>query len=102
MANPLRVTQLRVVPASDVDRDQGVIAWLSFAVGDGLLVDGVTFRMTAEGRPSFTWPGHYDNFRILRHSVRPLSDGARREIEAQLLRQIGPHLRGEGGRRERA
>lgn len=101
MANPLLVSHLQVVPADSTSRDQGVIAWLSFAVGDGLLIDGVAFRMV-DGRPAFTWPGRYDRVGILRHAVRPLSDGARREIETQLLRQIGPHLRDGGGRRDRA
>lgn len=100
VASPLRVTSLRVVPANAKDRDGGVIAWLSFAIGDGLLIDGVGFRISLEGRPVFSWPGRYDGAGILRHSVRPLSDDARRGIEAQLLNQIGAHLR-EGGRRDR-
>lgn len=96
VADSLRVTFLEVVPADDASRDRGVIAWLSFVVGDGLLVDGVAFRMTAQGRPEFTWPGRYDGVGILRHTVRPLTDGVREDIEAQLLRQIGPHLRAGG------
>jgi hypothetical protein len=101
VANSLRVTHLRVVPANAKDRDGGVIAWLSFFVGNELAIDGVAFRISLDGRPVFSWPGRYDRAGILRHSVRPLSDAARRGIEDQLLKQIGPHLR-EGGRRERA
>jgi hypothetical protein len=102
MANPLRVTSLRVIAANDVDCDRGVIAWLSFVVGDGLLVDGVAFRITEEGHPIFAWPGRKDGVGVRRYWVRPLRDDAKQEIEAQLLRQIGPHLRGEGERRDRA
>jgi hypothetical protein len=96
VASPLRVTSLRVVPASSKDRDGGVIAWLSFVVGGELAIDGVAFRISLDGRPVFSWPGRYDGAGILRHSVRPLSDEARRGIEEQLLKQIGPHLRSGG------
>jgi hypothetical protein len=102
VANPLRVTSLRVVPAHHADRNRGVIAWLSFVVGDGLLVDGVAFRVTEEGHPVFAWPGRKDGVGLRRYWVRPQRDDAKQEIEAQLLRQIGPHLREEGGRRDRA
>jgi hypothetical protein len=87
------VSRLRFVPARAGDRDQRLIGWASFALGD-LLVDGVAVKLSAEGQPTINWPARYDRTGILRHSVQPLTDEARVEIERQLLEQLKPWLRG--------
>ncbi len=93
-----RVSSVRFTPARARD---GLLGFVSFRLEPGLLIDGVALRRSQDGALVFSWPARRDRAGQYHHHVRPMDDAARREVEAHLLDQIGPHLR-DGGRHDRA
>jgi DNA-binding cell septation regulator SpoVG len=60
------------------------------AVLDGkVLLDRIALRRTREGRLALSFPSRTDRDGRRHHVVRPLTDAARREIEAQILSSLG-------------
>ncbi|MCB9609449.1 MAG: septation protein SpoVG family protein [Polyangiaceae bacterium] len=84
----LHVSDVRFQPASPDDVRFGLLGYVSFAVGGGLRVSGVTVRRTAEGRVSLSFPAKRDRRGEMRPLMRPVSREARAAIEAQVLSAI--------------
>lgn len=98
MPSGTRITSVRFTRART---GGGLLGWVSFRLEPGLLVDGVALRRSQDGALVFSWPARRDRAGQYHHHVRPMDDASRREVEEQLLEQIGPHLL-QGGRRDRA
>lgn len=89
-----RVSKVQFRPAAGAQRDEGIVAWVSFVVDRGVIVDGVAIRRTLAGELVVIWPGHRDVRGKIHHHVRPVDDGTRQEIDAELIERLGPWLRG--------
>ena len=51
MDRRLRITDVRLVPGSGRDAQNGLLAYLQFTLNQALLVDGVTLRRSRPARP---------------------------------------------------
>ena len=81
------ITRIRFRPASRRDVSEGLLGWLKFEHGN-LLVEGVMVRRTRAGTVALSFPRHVDREGRMRYPVRPISDGARRAIEKQILAEL--------------
>lgn len=85
----LRISGVRITPASTRDKRTGLRAYVSFLVDDRLRVDGVTVRLTAEGQPVLSFPARTDHCGIERPYVWPIDQAARREVEEAVFTALG-------------
>lgn len=69
------------------DRRAGLLGYVDIVVS-GLRIDGVTMRVTADGRLSLSFPSRINKRGERQAIVRPLDDRARRAIEAAVLSQL--------------
>jgi len=76
------------MPAPPELRRDGLLGWVSFEFGGGLVVEGVGVRRTLEGRLRLSFPTRTDRSGRKRAVLRPASDEARREIERAVLDQL--------------
>ena len=84
----LEVTSLGVVCASDADRDRGLLGWVTIAVNNALMIDGIALRRTRDGRLALSYPTRTDRQGKRRPIVRPLDDETRLALERQVLDQL--------------
>lgn len=85
----LRITSIGAFTARDEDIDRGLLAWLTVAVNDQLMLDGLTLRRTRAGGLRLGYPERTDR-RGGRHPIiRPLDDESRRAFEAAVFEQLG-------------
>lgn len=70
------------------DERTGLLGYLSVFYGD-VVLDGITLRRTANGRFALSFPQRRDNQGRAHPYIRPVDDDARREIEAQILWELG-------------
>lgn len=85
--------QVRVrswIRGSDEDVRSGLLGFISVEFGPWIF-DGITLRRTAEGRFALSFPARTDRAGRRHAYIRPSDDTARREIESQILRQLGQH-----------
>ncbi|MBK8100637.1 MAG: hypothetical protein IPK26_26405 [Planctomycetes bacterium] len=78
------------VRGSDDDVRSGLLGYLSVSYGT-LVLDGLVLRRTAEGRFAISFPARTDRAGRRHSYIRPADDAARREIESQILAQLGQH-----------
>ena len=76
------------VKASDSDVRRGLLGYLSVEYGN-LVLDGIVLRRTAEGRFALSFPARTDRSGRRHSYIRPVSDDARRDIEAKILGELG-------------
>ena len=76
------------IRASDEDQRTGLLGYASVTYGD-LVLDGITLRRTADGRYALSFPARTDRAGKRHSYVRPADDEARKNIEAELLWQLG-------------
>ncbi len=85
----LSITGIRFAAASERDAEAGLLGFVSFLVAGVLLVDGVTVRRTRDRRLSLSWPARRDRAGFEHPYLRPVNDGARLLLEAQILGALG-------------
>lgn len=78
------------VRGSDDDVRSGLLGYLSVSYGT-LVLDGLVLRRTADGRFAISFPARTDRAGRRHAYIRPTDDAARREIESQILAQLGQH-----------
>ena len=83
------ITSIGFTPASDRDVREGLIGYVTAVVGDVLLLDGITLRMTADRRPVLSFPARTDRRGRKHGYLRPVDDDARRAIEAAVFEALG-------------
>lgn len=76
------------VRATETEIRTGMLGFLSVEYGD-LILDGIVLRKTAEGRYALSFPARTDRAGRRHSFIRPVDDGARKEIERQVLGQLG-------------
>ena len=89
MTRLTHISAVRFSAAAGHDLASGLLGWASFTICGLLRVDGVTVRRTRAGRIALSWPERRDRAGIGHSIVRPINDGARRILEAQVLDALG-------------
>lgn len=89
MTENLVITNVRLVAASASEQRGGLLGWVSCRLNGGLVLDGLALRRTADDRLTLSFPARRDPSGRQHFYVRPVSDAARREIEHEILRQLG-------------
>lgn len=93
MRSRARITDVRFSPAGSALQRDGLLGWATFLVDGRLIVDGVMVRRRQDGGLTLAWPTRRDRHGVLHNHVRPLDDTTRRELEREILAQLGPWLR---------
>jgi len=89
MRDDLRVSELRFIPATSTERAAGLLGFVSFLLNEALRLDGVTVRRTLAGPVCLSWPTRTDRAGKKHALIRPITDDARRDLEAQVLGALG-------------
>ena len=76
------------VRGSDAEIRTGLIGYVSVEFG-GLVLDGIVVRKTTDGRFTLSFPARTDRAGRKHPYIRPVSDQVRKEIEDDLLWQLG-------------
>ena len=76
------------VRGSDAEIRTGLIGYVSVEFG-GLVLDGIVVRKTTEGRFTLSFPARTDRAGRKHPYIRPVSDQVRKELEDELLWQLG-------------
>ena len=84
----LQLADIRCVHAGARDVAKGLLAFVSFRIGNALLVDGVTVRRTRDNRIVLSWPCRLDSAGQKHAILRPLSDEARKQLERRILKAL--------------
>jgi hypothetical protein len=88
MAEPPDFTRIQFTPASDADRERGLLGFIRVVL-DGLLVlDGLTLRRTRD-KFTLSYPEREDGLGRRHPIIRPADDDACRAIEAGILGALG-------------
>jgi hypothetical protein len=85
----LRVSEIRFLPATATERATGLLGFVSFLINDGLRLDGITVRKTLAGDVRLSWPVRTASTGGRHPLIRPVTDEARRDMEAQVLGALG-------------
>ncbi|MBK9387274.1 MAG: hypothetical protein IPN34_20860 [Planctomycetes bacterium] len=85
----LDITAVLVTPAGDDDANDGLLAFLVIEVESLFRIDGVTLRLTDDGRLALSFPSRTSR-RGTKHSlVRPRDQAARASIERAIFAALG-------------
>ena len=76
------------VRANDDEVRSGMLGYLSVHFG-GLVLDGIVLRKTTDGQFTLSSPARTDRTGRRHPYFRPADDNARREIECEILGQLG-------------
>lgn len=79
------ITDVVFTAGSPRDERSGLVGYVSFKIGHGLLVDGATVRRSLAGRLGLVFPARRDKAGRRRYSIRPADDATREDLEAQIL-----------------
>lgn len=91
---PMNDREVRVrtwVRASDADAREGLLGFISVEFA-GLILDSIVLRRTEAGRYCLSFPTRVDRNGRKHAIVRPANDDVRREIERQILGELGEYL----------
>lgn len=89
MSAGLRVSGVQFVSAGPEARASGLLGWIRCTLNDGVRLDGIALRRTAEGRHVLAFPERRDGAGRRHPYIRPLDDDARRDFEGQILDALG-------------
>lgn len=85
MNDPLVITEVEITRTPDAQQRAGLLGFLRLRIGDGLGIDGVTLRRTADGRMTLSWPARRDRQGRDHTIVRPLDEATRIHLERQVM-----------------
>ena len=83
------VTSIGFTGASDSDVREGLVGFVTCVIGGVLQLDGICLRMTADRRPTLSFPARTDRLGRKHAYVRPVDDAARRAVEAAVFEALG-------------
>ena len=84
------VSAVNFSAAAEVDRDRGLLGYVSFLVNGAIKVDGVTARRTRDGKLTLSYPARRDGTGRDHPYFRPITDEVRRSIESQVFAALLP------------
>lgn len=76
------------VKAGEAEIRTGLLGFLSVKYGN-LLLDGICLRRTSDGRFALSFPARTDRAGHRHSYIRPIDDAARKQIEREILGQLG-------------
>ncbi|MBK9386550.1 MAG: septation protein SpoVG family protein [Planctomycetes bacterium] len=83
------LTAITITPASELNGDDGLLAFLNLEL-DGLVrIDGVTLRLTEHGQLSLSFPSRTSRRGTKHALVRPTDRAARHAIERAIFNALG-------------
>ncbi len=85
----IRIADVRFVHAPPGLAETGLVGFVSFDLNDLVRIDGVALRRTLRGRVALAFPARRDRTGRRQKPVRPLTPELGREIERQVLRELG-------------
>mgnify|MGYP003649823786 CR=1 FL=1 len=83
------VSAIGFVRANDRDVRTGLVGYVTCVISDTLQLDGITLRVTADRRPTLSFPTRTDARGRKHPYVRPIDDDARQAIEAAVFDALG-------------
>ena len=89
MPETVSISDVRLTRASHVDRQSGLLGWISLVLNESILVDGITLRCTSTGVFILSFPARRDRAGRDHPYLRPLTETTRRAIEMQVFRALG-------------
>lgn len=89
MSPDLRLSEVRFSPAPTSDVAAGLLGFVTCVVNGALRLDGLGLRRTRAGELRLSWPAREDAAGRRHAVVRPITDGARRALEAEVFRALG-------------
>lgn len=81
----LRISDVRLTPASATDEEAGLLGYIGFTINGVLALDGVTLRRAADGGEYICYPARTARTGTRHALIRPLSEAARLHVQAQVL-----------------
>jgi hypothetical protein len=87
----LEISEVRFSEAGPGDLESGILGWLDFVLNRCIRVSGVCLRRTRSGQLTLSYPTRIDGNGREHFVIRPITDEARRAIEAQVFAALG-HL----------
>jgi hypothetical protein len=81
----LTISDIRFAPARLELRSRGLLGWVCCALNGELQLDGIALRKTLEGKHRLSFPRHVDANGTEHDLIKPLSNGVRDAIEAQVI-----------------
>ncbi len=89
MSDDVRITNVAFVSAGPKNAAEGLLGWITCVVNDTLVLDGLTLRKTRDGRLTLSYPARRDAEGKQHFILRPIDDGARLDLENQILTALG-------------
>ena len=89
MRSRIQISNVRFSPLSDREASHGLCGWISCILNGRIQIDGIALRRTRGGRMTLSFPCRQDKSGRQYYYIRPLDDGARREIERQIFQSLG-------------
>ncbi len=83
------ITDVYFSSGTPSDRDAGLLGWLRCTLNNSVRLDGLTLRVTTEGRLSVSFPSRRDRRGAEHYILRPIDDPTRREFERQIFEGLG-------------
>ena len=83
------ITEVRLTPAPEHMVPRGMLGWASFLIDGRLHAGGVAVRRSLQGRVYLSYPSRDDGWGRRWDYLKPIDDETRREIERQVLEQLG-------------
>jgi hypothetical protein len=88
MPDSRAITGIRFTPASEFDRERGLLGFIRCELA-GLVLDSITLRRTLDNRLTLGFPEREDGLGRRHPIIRPIDDQARRAIEDAILGALG-------------
>lgn len=82
MIGPVRVSEVRFVPASERDQRLGVLGYTSFILDGRIRIDGAAVRETLKRRLVLSFPTKVGRRGVEHSYIRPINTPTREAIEA--------------------
>ena len=85
----ISISSVRLTPARERDIQSGLLGYVTCVINGVIRLDGIALRQTRDGRPTLSYPSRSDAGGQRHPFVRPITDAARRELEAQVFGALG-------------
>ena len=87
------VSEVRFTAASPEDLESGLLGFVDLVLNGAIRLSGLTLRRTKNRGLALSYPARRDGSRMDQFYFRPIHDGARQELERQVIAALG-HLEG--------
>ncbi|MCP4036597.1 MAG: hypothetical protein GY733_06645 [bacterium] len=83
--NALTVTDAEFAPALARDRDRGLIGYVQVVINDTMVLDGLTLRVSSDGRRYLSYPSKSTRGGSRFPYIRPISERVRQDLQRQVF-----------------